>query len=57
MIGAIASRLREWLKMGLIIAVVVFVMLGLEYDDNCTRYRAPWCDFLDAVADLIPVPQ
>lgn len=51
------ARLWDWTKSALVIAVLTFVMLVIEYGDNCTGNRAPWCDFLDAVASYIPVPQ
>ena len=49
-----AGKLWEWFKMSVVLAAIVFVWLGVEYGDNCTRYRAPWCDFLDEAFSLLP---
>lgn len=45
MIGAI--------KTTAIVATIVYLGLAVEYGDNCTRYRAPWCGFLDASFALV----
>ena len=40
--------LWQWAKNAVIFAAMVFGLLVVEYGDNCTSYRASWCDFLDA---------
>jgi len=47
------SRLWHWTKTGLLLSVIVYLTLVIEYGDNCARDRAPWCDFLDASFALV----
>lgn len=48
------ARAWEHIKLGLLLVAVIYVWLMIEYDDNCTRYRAPWCGFLDYTVSWLP---
>ena len=48
------ARVLDWFKTGVTLTALAYAWLMIEYGDNCTRYRAPWCDFLDASVAWVP---
>ena len=53
-VGQEVTKAAEYAKSAALLAVMIYLMLMVEYTDNCTRYRAFWCDFLDLTMSWVP---